>query len=164
MAVRSLADLTISYDDPVAEPEPPATDPPDAAERSGIGASIALWRADAVARLAIPQPATVSLARPPRPMHDYSKLRIPGASKFAGETVKVELTIDVHGKVRAVQLLQGVDHNLDRKTVALVRTFEYQPALDDDGVAIQGTSRWDVQIVNDEDEDMFDSARERIHR
>lgn len=165
VAVRSLADLTISYDAPTGDgaPDSPA-DATGGAERPGIGASVATWRADGVATLAIPEPVRVSLARAPRPKHDYSKLRIPGASRFAGEAVKLELTIDVHGKVRSVQLLQGVDRGLDRKTVALVRTFEYEPALDDDGVAIQGTSRWDVQIVVDEDEDMFDSARERAHR
>ena len=114
--------------------------------------------------MTIPQPAAPSLARSPRPKRDYRKLRIPGASKFAGETVKLELTIDAHGKVRRVQLLQGVDRELDRKSVALAGTFEYHPALDDDGVPIQGTSRWDFQIVNDEEADMFDTAREHIHR
>jgi outer membrane biosynthesis protein TonB len=164
--VRSLPDVTISYDDAAssATPDPTTTDAVGDAGRFGIGPSIAVTlRASGIANIDIPQPA-VSLARPPRPKHDYSKLRIPGASKFAGEVVKVELTIDVHGNVRRVQLLQGVNRALDRKTVALVHTFEYHPALDDAGVAIEGTSRWDVQIVRDDDDDMFDTAREHIHR
>lgn len=164
--VRSLPDVTISYEEAAgsAAPSSTTTDAVGGAGRSGIGASIAsIPPADGIAHIDIPQPA-MSLARSPRPKHDYSKLRIPGASKFAGEIVKLELTIDVHGKVRGVQLLQGVNRELDRKTIALVRTFEYHPALDDAGVAIQGTSRWDVQIVQDEDADMFDTAREHIHR
>ena len=171
VTVRSLPDVMISYDDAGSSAAPDTTTPDatttDAvgdAGRSGIGASIAVTPAgNGIANMDIPQPA-VSLARSARPKHDYRKLRIAGASKFAGEIVKLELTIDVHGKVRRVQLLQGVNRELDRKTLALVRTFEYHPALDDDGVAIEGTSRWDVQIVRDEDDDMFDSAREHIHR
>ena len=166
VTVRSLPDVTISYDDAAssATPDPTTTDGVGGDGRSGIGASIAtISRTSGIANIDIPQPP-VSLARPPKPKHDYSKLRIPGASKFAGEIVKVELTIDVHGEVRRVQLLQGVNRELDRKTVALVHAFEYDPALDDAGVATQGTSRWDVQIVQDEDANMFDSARERIHR
>jgi TonB family protein len=171
LTVRSLPDVMISYDDAASSASPDATTPDATAtdavgdtRRSGIGPSIAVTLgASGIANIYIPQPA-VSRARPPRPKHDYSNLRIPGASKFAGDIVKVELTIDVHGNVRRVQLLQGVNRVLDRKTVALVRTFEYQPALDDDGVATEGTSRWDVQIVRDDDDDMFDSAREHVHR
>ncbi|HMG11626.1 MAG TPA: energy transducer TonB [Gemmatimonadaceae bacterium] len=162
VAVRDLADLTISYDDAASVASPGATTNTDGGG-SGIGASIATWRGDGIARIDIPQPAA-SLARPPRPRHDYNNLRIPGASKFAGDQVKLELTIDVHGKVTRVQLLQGVDRALDRKAVALVRTFEYQPALDDAGVAIEGTSRWNLQIVDDPDSEMFDSAREHVRR
>jgi TonB family protein len=166
LTVRSLPDVTISYEnaESSASPDATATDAVGDTRRSGIGPSIAVTLgASGIANIYIPQPA-VSRARPPRPKHDYSNLRIPGASKFAGDIVKVELTIDVHGNVRRVQLLQGVNRELDRKTVALVRTFEYQPALDDDGVATEGTSRWDVQIVRDDDDDMFDSAREHVHR
>jgi TonB family protein len=102
--------------------------------------------------MAVPQPpGTPSLARSARPKHDYRNLRLVGASRFAGRTIKVRLTIDEHGRVGAVQLLQGVDRQLDRKTIELVRGFEYDPALDDVGEAIPGTSRWDFQIVEDED-------------
>jgi hypothetical protein len=102
----------------------------------------------------------VSLARPPRPKHDYTNLRIVGASRFSGETINVLLTIDSHGQVRAVQLLHGVDRALDRKTIALVHSFEYEPALDDAGAAIPGTARWNILIVDDEDSDLFETARE----
>jgi len=166
VAIRDLADLTISYDDAASFASPGVMTNTDAvgdAGRSGIGASVATWRGDGIARIAIPQP-TASLARSPRPKHDYHNLRIPGASKFAGDQVKLELTIDVRGKVIRVQLLQGVDRALDRKAIALVRTFEYQPALDDDGDAIEGTSRWNLSIVDDPDTDMFNSAREHVRR
>jgi hypothetical protein len=161
VTVRSLPGVRISYDDAASSAMPgPTTIDVVGGGRSSI-ASIPL--ANGIATIDIPPPP-VSLARSPRPKHDYSKLRIPGASKFAGEIVKLELTIDVRGQVRRVQLLQGVNRELDRKTIALVRTFEYHPALDAAGVAMEGTSRWDVQIVQDEDADMFDTAREHIHR
>jgi hypothetical protein len=162
-AVQSLADLKISYKDPTSFADRRAATKVDAASgagRSGIGAGVDYRPADGVASMAIPQPATVSFARPPRPKHDYRNLRIVGASRFSGEIIKVQLTIDTHGKVRAVELLQGVDRDLDRKTIALVHSFEYEPALDDAGAAIPGTSRWDVQIVDDEDSDLFETARE----
>jgi hypothetical protein len=166
-SLRSLADLTISYEDAAnfAAPGPTKTDAAASSGRSGIGAGASTWRGDGIAKLDIPQPAaTVSHARSPRPKRDYSNLRIPGASKFAGEIVKLQLTIGVNGKVRGVQLLHGVDSDLDRKTIALAGTFEYEPALDDEGIAIQGTSRWDIQIVEDEDGDLFETAREHRHR
>ena len=167
-SMRSLADLTISYDDATSFAAPGPTTKTEAASgsgRSGIGAGASTWRGDGIAKIDIPQPAaTVSRARSPRPKRDYSNLRIPGASKFAGETVRLQLIIGVNGKVRGVQLLHGVNSELDRKTIALAGTFEYEPALDDEGIAIQGTSRWDIQIVEDEEGDLFETAREHRHR
>jgi hypothetical protein len=167
-SMRSLADLTISYDDATNFAAPGPTTRTDAAGgsgRSGIGAGASTWRGDGIAKIDIPQPAvTVSRARSPRPKRDYSNLRIPGASKYAGETVKLQLIIGVNGKVRGVQLLHGVNSDIDRKTIALAGTFEYEPALDDEGIAVQGTSRWDIQIVEDEDGDLFETAREHRHR
>ncbi len=92
------------------------------------------------------------VGRSPRPKFDYTKLRIRGASKFAGRTIKVQLAVDTSGRVHQVQLLQGVDRELDRRTVALVHSFEFEPARDETGAPIPGTSRWDIQIVEDEDE------------
>jgi hypothetical protein len=166
IAMKSLADLTISYDDARLTTLGPTTktDAAGGPGRSGIGAGVAYRRADGVATFEIPQPVTVSLARKAKPKRDYSNLRIVGASRFAGETVKLLLMIDAHGKVHGAQLLQGVDHDLDRKTIELARTFEYEPALDDAGIAIQGTSRWEIQIVEDEEGDMFQTAREHRRR
>jgi hypothetical protein len=162
VAKQPLADLKVSYEDPRNFADHRAATQVDAASgdaRSGIGAGIDHRLADGVASIEIPQPATVSLARSPRPKHDYRNLRIVGASKFAGETIKVLLNLDAQGQVRAVQLLQGVDRDLDRKTLALVRTFEYEPALDDAGVAIPGMARWDIQIVDDDGGDSLQTIR-----
>jgi hypothetical protein len=166
-AVQSLADLRIRYEEPTSIADDRATatlDVARGARRSGIGAAVDYRSADGVVRIEIPQPPAVSLARSPRPKHDYSNLRIFGASKFAGETIKLLLTIDARGHVRAVQLLQGVDRALNRKTIALVHTFEYEPALDDAGAAIPGTSRWNFEIVADNDGDLFETAREHSRR
>jgi hypothetical protein len=107
----------------------------------------------------IPQPVTVSRARPPRPKFDYTSLRLHGASRFAGRTIKVLLVIDTSGQVREVRLLEGVDRDLDRRTITLVHNFEFHPALNDDGVPTRGSQRWDIQIVEDEDATPFPTAR-----
>ena len=91
-----------------------------------------------------------SRARGPKPKYDYTNLHITGASKFAGMTVKLRLSIDVHGKVKAVQVLQGVDPEIDHRTIAMVRRFEYEPARADDGTPIAGTQRWNFEVVDDD--------------
>jgi TonB family protein len=103
----------------------------------------------------------VSRARPPRPKFDYTRQRLIGASRFAGHTIKVMLVVDPRGHVREVQLLEGVDRDLDRRTVALVQRWEFEPALDDEGVATRGTQRWDIQIVEDEDDSPFKTGLQR---
>jgi hypothetical protein len=50
-----------------------------------------------------------------------------------------------------VQVLKGVDYYIDRRTVAMVRDFEYAPALGDDGAPIAGTQRWDFQVIEDDE-------------
>jgi hypothetical protein len=104
-------------------------------------------------------PAGSSRARPPHPKDDdvYYQ-RIPGASRFAGQIISLQLSIDEHGQVRDVKVLQGVDPELDRKMVARALTFVYWPALDDAGVAIAVTLRSKFQIVKDEP---FDSPGPR---
>jgi hypothetical protein len=165
--LRSLADLTISDRDPNSFTDPAAPARVDAASglgHAGLGAGVDFRRGDGVATMDIAQPATASLARPVRPRHDYSNSRIVGASRFAGETIKLRLHIDARGRVHAVDLLQGVDRDLDRKTLALVHGFEYEPALDDSGAPVPVTLTWTFQIVEDEDGATFDAAREKIHR
>ena len=162
VAKQSLADLTIGYDDPTSFAEHAAKSVEGSeARRSGIRTSVDHQSGDGVATMPIPQPPVVSRARPPRPKFDYTRLRLIGASRFAGHTIKVLLVVDPHGHVREVQLLEGVDRALDRRTVALVHNFEFEPALDDDGVAVRGTQRWDIQIVEDEDDDTFKTGLQR---
>ena len=48
-----------------------------------------------------------------------------------------------------MQVLQGVDPELDRKMVARALTFEYWPALDDAGVAMAVKLRSRFEIVED---------------
>jgi hypothetical protein len=165
-SVKALADLKISYNDPTNFADARTGTKADLASgagRAGIGAGVDPRLASGLTNLEIPQPAGPSLARPPRPKRDYRDLRILGASKFAGQTIKIQLSIDVHGRVRTVQLLHGVERDLDRKTIALVHDFEYNPALDDDGTPIPGTSRWDFQIVADEDDAPFESPLDLRH-
>lgn len=160
-ANRSLADLTIGYDDPTNFAERVATRGPVTGDVKGlrIGKGLELRAEDSVATMPIPQPVVVSRARPPRPKFDYTQLRLVGASKFAGRTIKVLLVVDTSGRVREVRLLEGVDRDLDRRTVTLVHNFEFEPALDDDGVPIRGGQRWDIQIIEDEDAAPFTTAR-----
>jgi hypothetical protein len=152
-AVQSLADLQVSYEDATRFADHPEARPADATSglgATGIGAALGSPLGDG-AGVTIPDaPGGVSRARSPRPKHDYSNLRIVGASRFAGRTIKLQLSIDARGHVHAVQLLQGVDREIDRKTVSRVRAFEYEPALDDDGTPIPGTQQWNFQIVEDD--------------
>ena len=163
---RSLADLTIGYEDPTNFADRVARTGDVAGDMRGsrIGKGLERHLGDSVATMDIPQPPVVSRARSPRPKFDYTKLQLPGASKFAGRTIKVLLVVDTSGRVREVRLLEGVDRDLDRRTIALVHNFEFEPALDEDGVAIRGTSRWNVQIVEDEDDAPFKTLLERSHR
>jgi hypothetical protein len=132
----------------------------------GLGAGVDFRQGDGVAGMDIAQPATVSLARPARKKHDrdYASSRIAGASRFSGEKIMLRLHLDASGGVQAVDLLQGVDRDLDRKTISLVHSFEFDPALDDSGAPVPATVRWSFDIVEDEDSIPFDSAREKTRR
>jgi TonB family protein len=150
-AVQSLANLQVRYEDPTSFADHGAARLAGGAGVSGLVAGLGNQRADGIGNVAIPEPpAGVSHARPPRPRSDYARMRIVGASRFAGQTLKLRLSIDEHGRVRGVQVLQGVEPELDRKTAAMARAFEYEPALDDAGVAIAATQRWEFQIVEDD--------------
>jgi len=74
--------------------------------------------------------------------------------------LKLVLTIDTRGRVSQVELVQGIDGQLDLRVVGLARHFEFEPALDDDGVPVRGTSRWDIEII-DEDHGQLRNAMER---
>jgi hypothetical protein len=164
-AKQSLADLAVSYDHPTnfASNAANTVDGIGDAGSSGIRTGIDRQLGDDVANLPIPQPTFASRARSPRPKFDYSKLRIPGASKFAGRIMKVVLRVDTAGHVRGAQVLEGVDRDLDRRILALVSHFEFEPALDDVGAVIPGTSRWNLEIVSDEEDEPFPTTLGRPH-
>ena len=162
-AERSLADLTIRYDDSsnFADRGPRTVESAGDGPPRGIAAGIAHKNGGSVATVDIPQPPVVSLARAARAKYDYSRLLLPNASRFAGQRIKLLLTIDAKGRVRSAQLVHGVDRELDRRSITLASTFEFEPALDDDGVAVQGRCALDMDIVEDEDNLPFETARER---
>jgi outer membrane biosynthesis protein TonB len=165
-APESLADLTIGYDDPnnFAAKGPSRLDNAGDTPQRGISTGIQNQSGGSVATMNIPQPKVVSLARPPRPKGDYSRLRLAGASKFAGRMIRVVLTVGPSGRVRGVRLLQGVDRDLDRRTLTLIGNFEFEPALDDDGVAVRADMPCNIEIVEDEDNVPFQSMYELIRR
>lgn len=152
-SVVEALDLKVRYDDPSnfasgradAEREPGGID-----EAREIGAESRRQLEDSVAHLQIPVPVPVSLARAPRAKHDYHQLRLHSVRRFAGLTIKLLLTIDAHGRVSGVKLIQGIDGELDLRVVGLARRFEFEPGLDQDGEPIPATSRWSIQIVDDD--------------
>ena len=153
-AVQSLASLQVHDEDPRSFADHGATAQVGAVRgtvASGIGAGLGDRPGDGIGKLDIPEPpAGGSLARPPRikDRHLYNQ-RITGASRFSGQIIRLQLSIDEHGVVRDVQVLQGVDPEIDRKMAARVRGFEYWPALDDAGVAMAVKLRSRFEIVED---------------
>lgn len=147
-----LADVTVSYDDPDNFKTSDASDEPAQADRAPLSSAIASGGSvaqDGLATLQMPAPASASLARPPKPRHDYHKLRMHSVKQFAGLTIKVLLSVDEHGVVSHVRVVQGIETDLDRRTVELVRQFLFEPALDDVGTPVPGTSPWNILIVDE---------------
>lgn len=93
----------------------------------------------------IPAPP-VSHARPPRPKRDYEHQQLTKTRKYAGLRVSVALAIDPAGHVRKVSLIQGVEPRIDRQAIDIARSFEFYPALRDDGEPRWGSFRWDFVI------------------
>ena len=164
-AVEAL-DLKVSYsarDNFSANPttEAPADGGPRGLDRGrGIGADGRRQLEDSLAHVDIPVPPRVSLARAPREKRNYHQLRLPSVRRFAGMHIKLVLTIDAQGRVSQVELVQGIDGQLDLRVVGLARHFEFEPALDDDGVPVRGASRWDIEIIDD-DHGQLRNAMER---
>lgn len=163
-AVEAL-DLKVSYsarDNFSSNPsEAPAEGEPGGIDGGrAIGADSRRQLEDRLAHLEIPVPQRVSLARPPREKRNYHQLRLPSVRRFAGMHLKLVLMIDARGRVSDVELVQGIDGQLDLRVVGLARHFEFEPALDDDGVPVRGTSRWDIEIVDD-DNGQLRNAMER---
>jgi hypothetical protein len=149
-------DLKVSYsarDNFAAKPsaeEPSEGEPGGIDGGRGIGADSRRQLEDSLAHVDIPVPQRVSLARPPREKRNYHLLRLPSVRRFAGLHLKLVLTIDAHGRVSDVELVQGIDGELDLRVCKLARHFEFEPALDDDGAPVAATSRWDIQVIDDD--------------
>lgn len=154
-AVEAL-DLKVSYsarDNFSANPttEAPADGEPRGIDGGrGVGSDGRRQLEDSLAHVDIPVPPRVSLARPPREKRNYHQLRLPSVRRFAGMHIKLVLAIDAQGRVSHVELVQGIDGQLDLRVVGLARHFEFEPALDDDGVPVRGSSRWDIEIIDDD--------------
>jgi len=158
-------DLKVSYrarDNFAAKPgtEAPSEGEPGGIDVRRIGADSRRQLEDSLAHVDIPVPRRVSLARPPREKHNYHQLRLPSVRRFAALHIKLVLTIDARGRVSDVELVQGVDGELDLRVCRLARHFEFEPALDDDGAPAPGTSRWDIEIIDD-DHGQLRNAMER---
>jgi TonB family protein len=150
----SRADLKVSYDDLTSFAAPGADDTPAGAVVNDGQAGLRVGDAPVetnVASFQIPAPPTASLARRPRPKHaEYRELRLHAVRQFAGQAIHVSLQIDATGRVTGVQLVHGVDPVLDQRTIEIVRTFEFEPALDRAGEPVPGTSPWQILIVDDD--------------
>ena len=158
VAQDPLADLTVSYD------QPTGPDPGTLNGTTGSGTGTGLTGigtgdgdgygrfGDGAGTLSIPLP---SLARPPRPRHDYRESIIRGSHKFGGDTLRLDLSIDRRGVVRQVSVAKGLDDLLDLRAIELARTFEFYPALDRDGEPTSGTFQWvfviSIAYTNEDD-------------
>jgi len=95
------------------------------------GAAVGDPLAGGIGNLDIPEPpAGVSLARPPRPKHDYRNThKIAGASRFAGQTLQLRLSIDEHGRVTDVKLEKSSGYPaLDNVVLANIAKSRFSPA------------------------------------
>lgn len=162
-AVKELLDdVKVSYDDPSNFDPGEGSDAPAEVDRAPLSSAIASGGSvaeDGLAKLQMPAPASASLARLAKPKHDYSKLRMHSVKQFAGLTISVLLTVDEHGVVSNVRVLKGIDPDLDRRTMELARQFLFEPALDDFGTPVRGTSRWNILIVDEAKESIKGSIQ-----
>lgn len=137
------ADLVMHYD------APPATDPGNRDGDTGIGLGSGMLGEGTGGNefgVGTVPPPPPSRARPPRAKADYSQRDFHAASTFRGAIIRVVLTIDPAGKVRHVQVVKGVEDQLDLRAMDLATQFQFFPALDDDGTPIWGTHGWEFVI------------------
>ncbi|HEX4422111.1 MAG TPA: hypothetical protein VH165_29570 [Kofleriaceae bacterium] len=164
-AADPRADLKVSYDDPgnfAARGEAATAGPAAALQPARLDLGAAGDLATSLASLQVPAPPRAAIARAPHPRRNYRELRLHDVREFAGQRIKLQLAIDADGRVRDVKILQGVTGVIDARTLALARSFEFEPALDDTGTPIAGSSRWEILIVDDRDPS-YRSALERGH-
>ncbi len=146
-----FADLAVSYETPTLP------DPGNPAGTTGHGVGAGLFGTgtgsgagfgvlgDGPGTLQVPPPPP-SLARPPRPKDDYSDWTIPGSHEFANQILVVELSVDPHGNVRNVRVLQGVVDWIDTYASAVARGYKFYPALSDSGEPTSGHYLWKFLI------------------
>ena len=147
-----LADIKVSYDDPANFTRRAAKATPSDGDHALHSAALTTGTdrpsQNGFAALQMPGAASASLARPPHAKHDYSKGKLESVRQFAGQTIQVLMTIDIRGRVDRVDLLKGVEAQLDARTIALVRNWEFDPALDDRGEPMLGYVKWDMHLVD----------------
>lgn len=161
-SVKEVAEVRVSFDHRNRFAGPVASEPPRDGDHT-LRTAAAVAGGDRAAQdglAALPMPgiaASASLARPPRAKHDYHNLPMHADRRFDGQTICVLISIDNRGKVRRVDLLRGVEPDLDASTIALVHAFEFEPALDDVGAPIPGYAKWDIVISDETQEASRDS-------
>jgi outer membrane biosynthesis protein TonB len=164
-AADPRTELKVSYDDPgnfAARAEAATAGTAAALQPAQLDLGAARDLATSLASLQVPAPPRVAVARAPHPRRNYRELRLHDVREFAGQRIKLQLAIDAGGRVLDVKILQGVTGVIDARTLALARSFEFEPALDDTGTPIAGSSRWEILIVDDRDPS-YRSALERGH-
>jgi len=152
-----FADLTVSHETPTLP------DPGNPAGTTGQGVGTGLFGTgtgagagygslgDGPGNLQVPPPPP-SLARPARPKGDYSDWNIPGSHEFANKILVVELSIDPHGNVRDVRVLQGLSKWLDSYAAAVARGYKFHPALSDNGEPTSDHFLWKFRIRDNPDD------------
>jgi TonB family protein len=103
---------------------------------------------DGFGSLGVP-PAPPSLAQAPRPRHDYHAWDFRAPPALVGKTVLVHLAIDLHGAVRAVRVIHGVDPAIDQHAIDTARHFEFLPALSSTGEPTWGDYNWEFTIAGE---------------
>jgi hypothetical protein len=143
---KPFADLAVHYD----APRGPDPGHGDGDTGTGLGASLAGSGTGAFGAGGLDVPPAPgsgsSLARPPRPKLDYQQWGFRAPPQFAGAIVKVELTLDARGSVRAVRLRKGVDPSIDQRAIETAWRFAFYPALDEDGAPTPSRYGWEFVI------------------
>jgi hypothetical protein len=143
---KPFAELAVRYDAP-SGPDPGHG---DADTGTGLGATLAGTGTGASGTGGLDVPPAPgsgrSRARPPRPKLDYERWGFRAPPQFAGAVVKVELTLDASGSVRAVRLRKGVDPSIDQLAIETAWRFAFYPALDDDGEPTPSRYGWEFLI------------------
>jgi TonB family protein len=144
------ADLAMSYETPGPDPGSTTTDSTGGAHGGGLfgdGTGSGLGAGDGLgAGNGLPPAPVPSLARPPRPKHEYRDWDYRAPIEYAGRSILIELSLDPRGSVRGARILQGVEDKLDKAAVATASRYEFYPALNSVGSPIAAVYRWEFQL------------------